>query len=71
MSGEWMSAKQCAEESGRHPRSVNDALRRGLLQGVQPCDRGTWQVKRVWFDAWMEQGRPLDRPRAARLRRAS
>lgn len=71
MSGAWMTTKQVAEESGRHPRSVNDALRRSLLVGVQACGRGTWRVSRREFDSWMERGAPVDRPASARLRRAS
>lgn len=71
MSGQWMTTRQVAAESGRHPRSVTDALRRRLLVGVQACARGTWRVSRESFDDWAERGFPVDDAKRARLRRAS
>lgn len=67
----WMTAKQAADESGRHHQSVLLALRRNLLTGVQPCTKGTWRISRAAFAAWMAKGAPVDTPAKARLRRAS
>jgi hypothetical protein len=67
----WMTVKEVAEESGRAYDSVIRALRRGLLTGNQPCPKGTWSISRKAFAAWMEKGRPVDTPAAARIRRAS
>lgn len=54
----WMTTRQVAEESGRHIRTVNDALRRGLLTGVQPGPNACWQISRTNFNRWVEAGRP-------------
>ncbi len=67
----WMTVKQVAAESPRHPVSVRLALSRGLLTGTQSCTKGTWQISRKAFQAWMEKGAPVDTPAAARVRRAS
>jgi hypothetical protein len=58
----WMTSKQVAEESGRHVRTVNDALRRGLLVGVQPGPNARWRVMRANFKQWVEAGCPWQHP---------
>lgn len=69
VTAQWMTTARVANESGRHPRSVNDALRRRLLCGVQACPRGTWRIERKSFDLWMRAGAPIDDVAKARLRR--
>lgn len=54
----WMDVGQVAAESGRHPRTVNHALRRGLLVGVQPSPRARWRVTRASFNRWEQAGCP-------------
>lgn len=54
----WMNARQVAAESGRHVRTVNDALRRGLLVGVQPGRNACWRVNRADFNQWVAAGCP-------------
>lgn len=67
----WMTARQVADESGRHHERVLLALGRGLLTGTQSRPKASWRVSRKAFEAWMAKGAPIDTPAKARMRRAS
>jgi excisionase family DNA binding protein len=58
----WMTVRQVAAESGRHRRTVNDALCRGLLVGIQPGPKARWRINRADFNRWVEAGCPWQLP---------
>lgn len=49
----WLSVKDAAEYTGRHPETIRDALRMRDLRGFQRSKHASWRTKESWCDEWL------------------
>lgn len=65
---EWLTVEQAAEISGRHYKTVLEAVQSGRLRGYQQSAGSRWRIRPKALTAWI-QGEPASK-RARRLRTA-
>ncbi|GEP38845.1 hypothetical protein NPS01_25080 [Nocardioides psychrotolerans] len=49
----WLSTREVATETGRHPVTVRRALESGVLHGGQSKAGASWRVHRDCMSAWV------------------
>lgn len=49
----WLTVREAAEISRRHPRTVADACRAGELHGEQRSVNASWRIEDTCLDAWV------------------
>lgn len=52
-----LSVKEAAEESGLHPETIAEALRRGDLHGSQRVKGGTWRIRPSCLESYLYNDR--------------
>lgn len=56
----WLSAREAAEYTGRHHKTILKAAEAGELRGYQQGRRSPWAFQLPDLDRWMRGEQPVD-----------